>query len=222
MTVSEKKKKIVALVCSMLDYIDESGHNTELFKSQVGSMSDKDFAKYMQLLKEGKVQLNVEMPNLKSKFDMHRLYAAAKKLGVKIFVRLKKIEPISGKTILTEHEYPVLSLPIRRTQQIIEKKMSLPEGDRTLDALTGQVTGPDQAAALSKEEIQILYNRGLTNTLREMLQVRGGNPELWAEFKQQIEETGEADIDLNSIDVHTRVSQMTGVLLKSMHIDSNL
>ncbi len=78
-----------------------------------------------------------------------------------------------------------------------------------------------KASAIGKEEIQILYNRGLENVLKEFLQVRGGDPELFAKMVQQLEETGQADVDTDDPMTKTRVSETVNTLFAGMQLETN-
>lgn len=216
-----KRKQLVDTVVEIYDLLDPDGYNGKRFREKMEAMSEKEFASFIKLVKSGAWKASIEMPNLKSSYDMEKIYKAADKLGVKIFTKVRMFDQSTGVHYLTNKEYPVLSLPIRRAQQTIDHKMALPDGDTHIDAMTGQVTGPDHAARTTKPEVQILDNRGLKNTMKEFLQVRGGNPDAYAEFKQQLEETGEANIDTAAAG-RTRTAQTAGILLKGMHIDSNL
>ena len=222
MTFAEKKAKIIKHVTRTFNKIDPSGYNAKKFTDMVQAMSEPELKKLIQAIKDGKWRLTVEMPNLKTKMEMPKLLQAAEELGVKIFQRLKITDVTTGVTYWTNEAYPILALPVRRTQQTIEKKISLPHDDQMIDALTGQVTGADKAAAISNPEIQALHTRGLDETLKELVQVRGGNPETYGVFRSQLEESGSADIDTSDPTDRTRVAQMAKVLLAGMHIDSNI
>ena len=202
MAYKEKKQKIIDLVTSVFDKIDneENGYNSQKFRALVEPMGEKRFNDFINHMRNGDYKISVEVPNMVARMDMDKLYEAADMIGSKIFQRLRITDPETGRVTLTNSEFPVLNLPIRRTQQTIEKKMNLPEGDTLTDALTGQVTGDDKASRMNNKEIQILYSRGLTQTLSELVQIRGGNPDKYAEFSQEIEETGTANQPVNDED----------------------
>ena len=100
--------------------------------------------------------------------------------------------------------------------------MSVPDNDKQIDGLTGQVTGDSKSSSVTNPEIQILAARGLDATLEEFVNVRGGNIAAYSDFKRQAEETGE--IKLNSLDQNTRsrVAVVGQVLLRSMMIENNI
>lgn len=221
-TLSEKKKKIVDYVTKVYKTLDPSGYNSDRFKEFVEGMSENQFKEFVKKIKNGEYHFSIEMPNMVARMEVDNIYKAAEITKTKLFHRLQTTDPGTGVQYLTDEEYPVMLLPCRRTQQTIEHKMSLPKSDKTVNAMTGQVTGPDKASSINKEEIQILYNRGLTNTLKEFLNIRAGNPELYSKYSQQLEETGQANIDTDDPADRTRTSQTANVLLHGMHIASNI
>lgn len=221
MDVNKAKQSIKKLVSSVYDLIDPSGYNTQRFEQQLDSMTDVKFKQWITQLKTGEARLTIEMPNMASQMTVGKLLSAAKLTNTALFQKLIRTDVATGRTYTTVHEYPTLELPVRRTQQTIEKKMRLPGADNTIDAITGQVTATDKASAIGKEEIQILFNRGLENTLKEFLRTRGGDPELFAKFVQQLEETGQADIDTDDPMTKTRVSESVNTMFAGMMLATN-
>jgi hypothetical protein len=219
MTIEEKKKKIKALVTKTFNKLDPEGYNAKKFAEFIDGLSEAKFKEFVKKLNSGEWRLTIEMPNMTSRIDINDAFEAADDLGVEIFHRLRMTDPTTGQQILSDRKYAILELPVRRTQQTIDHKMSVPEDDRRIDMATGQVVGPDQASRFGKEQIQILYNRNLTMSLREILQIRGGNPRKYAEFAQQLIENGEADIDTLDPEDRTRVAQITKIMMQSMHLD---
>ena len=127
-----------------------------------------------------------------------------------------------GKKYLTNESYLVFTLPIRRAQQEVDKKLSVSERDNKIDALTGQVVSTDKASSISAIEIQNLHVRGLDQTLAELVRVRGGDINAYGDFSRQLEENGEAK--LSSLDPRTRARAATisKVLLEGMMIENNI
>ena len=123
---------------------------------------------------------------------------------------------------ITPEEYMVLQLPVRRQQQFLDEKLSVPDNDKTIDGLTGQVAGDSKCTSFTTPEIQIFHARNLDASLFEMANVRGGNINNYAEFKRSLEETGE--VSLNQLDPmnRTRVAVIGQVFLTAMHLDINL
>lgn len=222
MTWTERRQAIIDLIVPIFNKFDKSGWNGEQFEKMLMEMSESQFKKFAKMHRDGDWVLTIELPNLIDTIDIDVALDVAEELDIPIFQKLRMTDPATGVEYTTAFEYPVLRLPVRRTQQNIEHKMSLPEGDRRIDAMTGQVTGPDKSARVTIPESHILHNRGLTNTLEEFMQARGGNPQAWSEMRHQLEETGTADVSIADSGDRTRVARMTGTLMRAMHIDSNL
>lgn len=220
--INKKRQDIVNYICDTYDKIDPSKTNSKIFRGVVDKMSDKEFDQFMNYIKEGKYQLHIIAPNLKINLKNENILKAADSVGCQLFHRFWVDDPSTGRKFLTDNEYLVIQVPIRRQQQFLDEKIAVPDHDRTIDGMTGQVTGDSRNCSVTNPEIQILAARGLNNTLQEFVNVRGGNINNYNDFRRALEETGECnlgDLDPNS---KTRVAVVGGVLLKSMMLDTNL
>ena len=222
-TISDKKKKIIEYLVKLMKVMDPSGINAKRWSDKLTTMGDKEFDTFMNLLRDKKYQISMTMPNMSGmNVEVPRLLAAAKMAGVKIFHKLWLQDDVTGEKYLTNDEYPVLCVSVRRMEQFLDKKLSVPNSDTAIDGLTGQVSGRDKALSITTPEIQVWTARGLSTTLMELMRIRGGDINAYGEYKRQLEETGAcelASIDPNS---RTRTSVMMGVLLKGMHLENNI
>lgn len=218
----KKRARIESIVLSRMNDMDPSGDNAKRFKEFFSKLSDAKFAEFMENVRNGKCQIDLVMPNMKKPMNIHNLLIAAKNAGVKVGHRLWLQDRISGRRYLTNEEYLVLTLPVRRAQQEWDKKLSVPDRDKTIDSMTGQVMRGDDACSLSAPEIQSLGSRGLSATLTELIKVRGGDVTAYGDFKRQMQENGQSS--LNSLDPRTRVrsADIGRVWLRGMMLDSNL
>jgi hypothetical protein len=213
MTIADKRKAILAYLKKNLAKIDPTGFT---------DATDKQFEKLMLGLKHGHWQFHIYLPNMKERFSTRDLLETAKMVDCKIFHRLWLTNPATGKKYLTRHAYPVYNVPLRRMEQFLDKKMSVPDGDKTIDGLTGQVTGKDKASAISNPEIQGLHSRGLRKTLDELVTVRGGDITSYGEFRSQLEEQGDSSLRTLGGNSVSRTAKIAEVFLTAMHIESNL
>lgn len=220
--VKKKKQLIIDYICSVCDIMDPSKLNSKRYHRLLDSMNDKEFDQWMNYVKEGKWKIHIVAPNLVVILKNENSLKAADKVKCKLFHRLWMTDDSTGRQYLTDNEYLVLNLPVRRQQQFLDEKMSVPDNDKQIDGMTGQVTGDSKSSAVTNPEIQILAARGLDATLEEFVNVRGGNIAAYSDFKRQAEETGE--IKLNSLDPNTRsrVAVVGQVLLRSMMIENNI
>ena len=223
--LKEPKKiraKIEARICQVFDIMDPSGDNSKRMKDMFAKMSDTGFAKFMELVRKGEYQINLIMPNVSKPVKMENLLKAADEVGLKLQQKLWIKDDVTGKKYLTNESYLILTLPIRRTQQEWDKKLSVPSRDKKVDLLTGQVIGEDDAAALSAPEIQSLGSRGLDKVLLELVRVRGGDVTAYGDFKRQQQETGQATLDSLNPNTRVRSADVARVLMYGMMLDSNL
>lgn len=220
MALNNKNKQIVNLIIKTLSTLDPGNPTIKKYKNFFAQMSDKDFDKYMKHLKNKDTQIFLEVPNMKRSLKMENVIQASKEIGVKLFQRLWMVDKTTGKKFLTPEAYPVFLESIRVMEQFVDKKLSVSEGDEKIDGLTGQVVGDDKSSAVSAPEIQSLFAQGLETTLKELVKVRGGDVNAYAEFKRQMEETGTARLDALSPS-KTRSVVMTDVIFRSMGLESN-
>jgi hypothetical protein len=220
--IATKKAKILAYIKKHLKRIDPNSVNTKRYEDWLGNMSDVEFDKFMKNMKDKKFQFHLIVPNLEPKFNMDDLQAAADSVGAELFHRVWLTDNLSGVRFLTRYKYPIMQLPVRRMQQFLDKKLSVPDNDRTLDGLTGQVTGDDASASITAPEIQALHARDLRVTLDELVTVRGGDIANYGEARRQMEEQG--SFSMKTLDARSvsRTAKIAEVLLTAMHISSNL
>lgn len=220
--IQKKKASILAKICKICDIIEPSGMNSARYKQIIGNMNSKEFDSFVEKIKKGDWQLDLIIPNLKNKITNESLLKAADAIDCKLMHKIWMRDEATGRKYLTDNEYMVLTLPIRRQQQFLDEKMSVPENDQKIDAMSGQVTGDDDSCSITNPEIQILAARGLDRTLEELVNIRGGNIQGYAAFKQAMEETGDVSLDSISPDFRPRISMVAEVMLKSMMLDNNI
>lgn len=216
------RAQIEARIYKVLDLLDPSGDNSKRMKQMFDKMNDAGFARFMETVKAGDYQLNLVMPNVTKPVKIQNLIKAAKEVNINLQQRLWMTDRVTGKKYLTNEAYLILQLPIRRTQQEWDKKISVPSRDRKIDHLTGQVMGDDDAVALSAPEIQSLGARGLEKSILELIKVRGGDTTAYGDFKRQQQETGQVSLGLLSPNTRVRSADIARVLLTGMMLDNNL
>lgn len=220
--IAQKKKKILDFICKLCDTMEPSGLNSKRYRRIIGQMNDKEFDQFMNYMKEGKWQLHLVAPNMIVNLQNEDLLKACDLIGLDLFQRVWMYDRATGRKYLTDNKYMFVKLPIRRQQQFLDEKISVPDNDRTIDGLTGQVTGDSRSCSITNPEIQILAARGLDKTMQELVNIRGGNIHGYSEFRRMLEENGEADLDMIDPNSRTRASVVGSKLLQSMMLDTNL
>lgn len=180
----------------ILQYIEKlipGGQNAALYNKKFAAMDDAAFEKFIEDLESDKAKLAVVVPNFsQAKIDLERNFSIAEELGHNFFQRIN-IPPQNGICgYLTPIPYLVVDLPLRRQAQLLDKKISIPQDNNTVDDMTGQPTGDSKGSSISYPETQVVAAMGLDQSLTEMLKYRGGDEKGFAALNASISRTGGA------------------------------
>lgn len=196
--------------------------NAERYKERFKLMSDKDFDKFMIALKNKETNLFLIMPNMKKNIKNRTLFKLAKDFGVKLFDKIKFEDDYLDRSYYTNKEYLILSLPVRRVKQYLFGKIGIPESDKKISKLSGQVIQEDKGCKLSFIEMQMLANKNLDDSIVEISKIRGGDLKTYYEFKQEILSQGNSNIGSLDLGVSKpKAAIVSEVFMKAMHIDMN-
>lgn len=218
--MTPKRKKVQERILSVVKDLDSTGTNTEYYTQLFAKLSDKDFDDYMKRIRDGDDVLVYYAPNMMHHNDINKLISLCHKYGVLLFERLRLYSVATGTYYYTPRKFLILQLPVRRFSQFVDHKLSVAEGDKRIDMLSGQVVKPDEASKISQIEVQTLFARGLKSTIREVTKFRGGDVVAFGEFKRELEEHGSATIAQDTGSV-VRSAVTLDVLYSGMHIEAN-
>ena len=219
--MNQKRKAVELHIEKILSLMEPTKINATRYKDMFAKMTDAEFDLFMQDIRDKKKKIICYAPNMKITLLVEHLLEAAKACNCLIEQHIVFKDPLSGIDYCPPTTFPILKLPIRRTRQYLMHKISVPENDKKIDALTGQVSQESQASKFSGPEAQILYGRGLTKTITEFYKVRGGDVPAYANFKQQLEETGAASMTQLDENTVTRSTMTLGLLFNCMLIENN-
>jgi len=199
--------------------------NQEIYKTLFASMSDKQFNDFMLSLKNGDIKLALIAPNLsEDKLSVERNLELAKELGHNFFERIwMKDSDSDSPAYLTPIPYLIVDLPLRRQAQLLVKKISIPEDNKSVDDMTGQPTGKSKGSKISYPEVQILASLNLEDTLTELMKIRGGDSKAFNASNQHISHTGGFSISgVEHLAGGVESTQTLKVLLQSAHLQNTL
>lgn len=219
---NKNRAKVEELILKTVKTMEPKGTNQDRYKKMFAAMSDAQFDTFMKELRAGKRKLTFLTPNMDVILNMEDLFKTAEALDVELFTHLTYTDKATGITYTTPEKQLVLTLPVRRTRQYLHHGLSVPDSDTRIEAMTGQVTKPDQASKFSFPELQLLYGRNMTKTITEFMKIRGGDINAYANFRQQLEETGQFSQESLDKDTITRSVMIAHLLLKCMWLDNNL
>jgi hypothetical protein len=221
------RKKAEALVYEYIEMLLPGSENVEIYKQLFAGMSDKQFDEFIQKLEDGSATLAIVDPNFGKEgapsLSTERNLAIAKKLGHNFFERIWMRDDADSPAYLSNVEYLIGDLPLRRQAQLLVKKISIPEDNNSVDDLTGQPTGKSKGSKISYPETQMLSARGLTDTLTELLKYRGGDVKGFAAMNAQISRTGGvSQATIEPLGTTVKSTETMSSFLKSMHLDNTL
>lgn len=217
---ASRRKSTTDFLLEVVKNAEETKLNYDRYKEKFEAMTDEQFDRYMQSLRDDTEMFYMQVPNLIAKVNTEDLYATAEKLKLEVFERLWVTDAVTGEVYLTPNRYLVANVPIRRQIQVQEKKISTSNGNVT-DAFTGQPAGDARASGFTFPETHALNELDLHSVLHEFVNVRGGNIYACADLKRQLEESGSASSAVLA-DSRTRVAMMTKTIFECMHYEINL
>lgn len=192
--MSTKRKEVESFILSYLDKIDIGNKkNTELYRDLFNKMTNAEFDEFMVKLKNGTLTLSMIIPNGGDvKIDVENNIKIAKELGYDFFQQVKVSGQHNTPDYVTPNKYMTMILPIKRAAQLLSKKISIPDSDKNIDTLSGQVTGKSKASKLTMPEIQLLVGMGMKTSIRELLKIRGGDIQANNAMVSMLYKTGSA------------------------------
>jgi len=220
-----KRKKVEEYI---IKYVTKITHgdkkNAELYQGLFKSMNDKQFNDFMIKLRDDKVTLSVIVPNGGDvKITVENNFKVAKEIGLEFFQQLKMGATKNMPAYQTPNKYLVYKLPVRRAAQLLTKKISIPKDDKTIDSLTGQVTGKSQSSKLTLPELQILIGMGMKASVKELMKARGGDLGEANALNQLLYKNGQVSQDaISPYSTGVKSTKTLKQYLNAMHIRSTL
>jgi hypothetical protein len=214
------RKAAEAALLKWIDALLPGSPNKKIYEDRLAKMSDKDFEAFIGRLESEEEVLSLIAPNLDDfKLTVANNLKVAERIGHNFFERLWLTDHITGKTYLTPVPYLVIDLPLRRQQQMLVKKISIPEDNKHVDELSGQPTGPSKGARISFPELQVLFAQNMDKSLTELIKLRGGDEKAFRAMNAKVIETGGVSVDqIASAGTKVKSTQTLGTLLRAMHL----
>ena len=219
--MNTKRKAVQDYIIKYVGAIVAGNENTKLYQDLFDRMTDEEFDRFMVGMKEGKIHISIVVPNDgKTRVSVENNFKVAKQLGHEFFQRVK----VTNHPDYPDHMLPIkaltMILPIRRAQQLLSKKISIPEHSMTTDVLTGQVAGKSRSSKLTYPEQQMLIAMDMKDTATDL--------KAQSEYVRQLANNGEVS-QKDILDVANLVSN-GGVVstrtlkyyLQGMHIKNTL
>lgn len=218
------RKAAEAIILTYIDKILPGSENVRIYKDLFASMDDKAFDEFIIGIKEKRIRLAIIAPNLApQKLDHQRNLQIAKELGHNFFERIWMYPKDGSAPYLTPIPYLVVQLPLRRQAQLLVKKISIPQDNRSVDNLSGQPTGASKGSKISYPELQILASQGLDHSIIEMIKFRGGDLQGFNAMNNVISKTGGVSLKaIEALGTRVKSTQTLSTILTAMHYSNTL
>ena len=177
--MNKKRKQVEKIILDFMKELTGTEFNVKLYKDMFDKMSDKEFDKFMEKLKNGMI-LQVIVPPDKDAIPVNikvekNLKLAKKWFNYDFFQKIT-IGPTSTlPKYTTKEKFLIMDLPFRRTKQTIEKGLTVSLNAKKIDMLTGQPKDESTANKLSFPELQMLVGMGMNESIIELVRDRGGD-----------------------------------------------
>lgn len=215
----ETRKAVEASIHRHLKMIDPSGVNNQMYTEIFKTLDGKGLLKII----ESRVPIFIP-PNSPVYIDPYKVVDLAREeFGYEFRQHGWLTDPKTGIISKTKFKHLFIEVPIRRQTQMIEKKISIPKHNRTIDKLTHQPTGDSKSSGFSFPQSYIMFSQGYDQTLGEFLQDRGGNLKAMQVIDRNIRANGHSSrMFPGKAQTKTKSVTTGGIIYKCMHLGNNM
>lgn len=211
----------------ILEYVKKivtGDENIKLYVDFFKSMNNEEFHDFINKLDKKEIRLPLIVPNIsKNKITVDNNLKIAQELGHNFFERIWMYSGDDVAPYLSPIKYLIVDLPVRRQAQLLVKKISIPEDNKSIDDLTGQPTGKSKGSKISYPEVQVLTSLNLTQNLTELLKYRGGDEVGYRAMNTQISRTGGTSLKaIEPLSGEVKSTTTLRTLLRCMHLENSL
>ena len=188
----DKRKRIEALVLSVMSEMDKTGANTERYKRTMGAMSNTQFAAWLdEFDRDEDHHFYLEVIPFHNEPSLEQIERAAKLVDVALHQYIYfRHDGADDNPVRSRVRVPVGHLHVRRLQQILSKKTTYSTDSSKRNQLTGQLSGDDAVGRLADEEAYALKTIGADSVLKELLGPRADNRDKRLGMYQRIDQDG--------------------------------
>ena len=199
--------------------------NTQLYIDLFAKMTDEQFDKWIIDLETGATHIALIVPEFSEPgLSVERNLDIAEAWGIDFFERVW-LDPQNGApAFLSNDKYLLIYLPLKRQAQFLQKKICIPEDNRSIDTFTGQPTGKSKGSKISWPELQILGSLGeFDSTIYEFFNLRGGDLQGFNAMNSMIANTGGVSVKaISSLGTKVKAVQTLSTLFTTMHLEHTL
>lgn len=192
-TIAEKRKEFMTTLLGVMNRLDPSGANADMYEKKFEKMSDEEFVKWITEFRDDeKMNLYLETVEYERDLTMANIERAANFIHVPLYERvaLPYINNDPDNVVVTPEPVPVGYIHIKRMPQTIHHKNSGSTDIKRRNSKTGQVTGEDKNGRNTDVESYALTAYGASNTLAEFMGPRADDLAAKNQMYAKIERDG--------------------------------
>jgi hypothetical protein len=222
--MAKNRKDAEKFIIKLISLLTHSAFNVKRYETFFSQLSDKEFDTFIEDLKTEKRYLTVQIPNFsEGHLTVENNIQIAKQLGYSFFQKIMMGAKGDVPAYLTPVEFLIVDLPLRRASQMLIKKLSVSDHNRSIDMLTGQVAGDSKASKISYPELQIAAAMDLEDSLIELIKYRGGDIKGGFALDAMLKKYGHASLStLKQYSSGVESTKTLKTFLNSMHLKSTL
>ena len=212
-SIAEKRKKFMAHLTKVMDLLDPSGTNSQIYREKFESMSDAQFDSYIKkFFKDPKQNFYLEIVEYERDLTIEQIQKCADYMKVPLLERVAYpyLNGDSEDVEVSPYPIPVGYINMKRLQQtLINKSHGSTEIDKR-SPLSGQVNGHDKNARNSDLESYCLAAVGGDAALAEFMDPRADNEKAKRQMELAISRDGYVSLkDLDLADPYHKVALNT-------------
>lgn len=171
-SIAEKRKEFMTTLLGVMNRLDPTGANADIYEEKFGKMSDEEFVKWITEFKNDEKQnLYLETIEYERDLTLPRIKAAANFIHIPLYERVAvpHINQDPNNVVVTPEPIPVGFIHIKRMPQTIHHKNAGSTDIKRRNSKTGQVTGEDKNGRNTDVESYALTAYGASQTLAEFM-----------------------------------------------------
>ena len=222
--MANNRIKAQDFIIKYISKIAPGPENKKIYTDLFAGMTDKQFDEFMANIESGKSRLAVISPNFgTNQINTKNNLEIAKELGHSFFQRIWFPATDESPAYLSPIPYLVVDLPVRRQAQLLVKKISIPDDNKSVDNFTGQATGKSKGSSISYPEVQVMAAMGLNECLVELMKYRGGDNRGFNAMNTAISNTGGVSTKaISHLASGVESTKLMKTFLLSMHLQNTL
>lgn len=189
--MATNRKGAEEFILGFMDKLTKGGHNRTIYEGLFKRLNNEQFKEFIDTLDNGgSLCVWIDNFDVKESLNWDNLLKVCKEYGFDPETRLVFRDKDTGVKTISPVKYVVGIAEVRKQRQLLMKKLGYSKDDSKIDDLTGQVIGDSRGGGLSNPEIGVLAELGLTKTVQELYNVKGGDLAALKAYKNELITTG--------------------------------